>query len=864
MPELWIYEPGVSQPHKYLLSQDTYRLGRSSRCEIVINQERVSQVHLSIIQDAQHPKKAFVIRDEKSTNGVYQGNNRIEQKVLKDGDRFTLGPDDGLSVRIEYHTRISPNPGTPPPLLSTVISQSQTLLNQAVQTLFQGKWSQLILKPNAKVPELWVYEPGVKQPQKYPLLGEFYSLGRSRQCNIVVGREEDPIVSSIHLTLTRDRQRRYPFVMTDKSLNGVYLKKNRVDNLSLRHGDLLTLGPPELTKSVTLKYVDPSPWYVTTWRYGVYGVSGIAGILALWVLWEWTKFDVTPLPQSVTGPVVVYARDGQTPLRPLHNNAHRELKEFRDFSPYLPQAVIASEDSRYYWHLGVDPMGIGRALWTNLRGGGIREGGSTLTQQLARSLFRDYVGTQDSADRKLKEAIVALKLEWFYNKKELLLTYLNRVFLGIDLYGFDDASRFYFNKSAKDLTLSEAATLVGILPAPNSFNPIQNYQLAVEYRDRVIARMLERRMISQEEADRARRSRIEINPKAVEFLRSTIAPYFYDYVFAELQFLLGKQVAREGNFIVETSLNPDVQKLAESSLKSTLSVQGNSLKFTQGALVSLDSTNGDILAMVGGHDYLQSQFNRVTQAQRQPGSTFKVFAYSAALEKGISPEKGYSCQPLNWSGQSFAGCQRSGGSINMFQGLALSENPIALRIAQEVGLGATIDMAKRLGVQSSLQSTPGLILGQSEVNLLEITGAFSVFANQGISNRPHAINRILDSSDCQDIKNLDTCRVIYNYQRDPMANRNVLTPEIADTMTQLLQGVIREGTGKNAILGLGEAGKTGTTNDNVDLWFIGYIPQQEVTTGIWLGNDDNTPTLGSSMQAAQLWADYMSKIKLTK
>ncbi|MEK0196094.1 transglycosylase domain-containing protein, partial [Microcoleus anatoxicus] len=216
---------------------------------------------------------------------------------------------------------------------------------------------------------------------------------------------------------------------------------------------------------------------------------------------------------------------------PPQNNAHLELKKLPDFSPYLAKAVMASEDSRYYWHLGVDPIGVLRALLTNFRGGGIREGGSTLTQQLARSLFRDYVGTQDSAGRKFREAVVALKLESYYSKDELLLTYLNRVFLGIDLYGFEDAARFYFGKSAKDLTLSESATLAGILPAPNSFNPIQNYQLAVQYRDRVIERMRAMGTISQEEADRARRSRIEINPKAREFLQSTIAPYFYSYVF---------------------------------------------------------------------------------------------------------------------------------------------------------------------------------------------------------------------------------------------------------------------------------------------------------------------------------------------
>jgi penicillin-binding protein 1A len=741
--------------------------------------------------------------------------------------------------------------------------QPQTLLGaitQVVKTIHaKVNFAQLALKPNAKVPELWVQNSNAPNADKYPLLGDHYILGRSsKNCDIIV---RNPVVSTVHLSLSRDRSRRTPFVIKDEnSTNGIYLGKRRCDSLSLRHGDVLTLGPPELADGVRIKYIDPPPLYVKIFRYTIYGISGFASLAALWAVFESTKFDVQPLPQTVTGPVIVYARDGQTPLRPPHNTSHGELKDVHEFSPYLAKAVIASEDSRYYWHLGVDPMGILRAVVTNYRGGGIREGASTITQQLARSLFRDYVGTQDSAGRKLKEAIVALKLEWFYSKDELLLTYLNRVFLGIDLYGFEDAARFYFGKSARELSLSESATLVGILPAPNTFNPIQNYELAVEYRDRVIARMREMGMISQAEADKARRSRIEINPKAREFLQSTIAPYFYNYVLSELEFLLGSQLAREGNFIVETGLTPSIQKVAENSLRSAINNSGSSAKFSQGALLTLDSSNGEILAMVGGVDYLKSQFNRATQALRQPGSTFKIFTYTSAMEEGISPTKGYSCAPLSWQGQGYSGCERSGGTIDLYQGIALSENAIALRVAQDIGLDKVVKMARRLGVTSKLNEVPGLVLGQSEVNVLEMTGAFATLANSGIGNRPHAIKRILDSSECQNINDINTCRVIYDYQKDPMANRKVLSPDVTDVMTELLQGVVKYGTGRSASLGLGEAGKTGTTNDNVDLWFIGYIPNQDLVTGVWLGNDDNTPTSGSSAIAAQLWKDYMAKL----
>ncbi|HEY9837849.1 MAG TPA: transglycosylase domain-containing protein, partial [Vampirovibrionales bacterium] len=349
-----------------------------------------------------------------------------------------------------------------------------------------------------------------------------------------------------------------------------------------------------------------------------YTSSGVAGLVAVFLGVEWQKFQVRPFPISMQGPVVVYARDGSTPLRPPFNNSHQELKGLSEFSPYLSNALIASEDSRYYWHFGVDPIGTLRALSVNLRGGSL-EGGSTLTQQLARSLFRDYVGTEDSAIRKIREAIVALKLETFYSKDELLLTYLNRVYLGIDLYGFEDAARFYFAKSAADLTLSEAATLVGILPAPNAFNPVQNYELAVKYRDGVIYRMRRLGMVSQEEADRARRSRIEVNPRAIEVLGSTIAPYFYSHVFAELEQLLGEQLAREGNFIVETSLDPAIQTESEKALQNSVTTAGEQFGFSQGAIVTLDSRTGEILALTGGVDYRESQFNRATQALRQPG-----------------------------------------------------------------------------------------------------------------------------------------------------------------------------------------------------------------------------------------------------
>jgi peptidoglycan glycosyltransferase len=753
------------------------------------------------------------------------------------------------------------SPRQPPQKPQTLLGQ----LTQAVHTIqARVDFSKLALKPNAKVPELWVQDAGADKAEVYPLLGDRYILGRSSKSSDIVIR--NPVVSQIHLSLSRDSTQRTPvFVIKDEnSTNGIYRGKRRVSSLELRHGDILTLGPPELAASVRLQYVDPPAWYVKGATWAVYGVGGVSALLALVIGVEWLKFRVRPLPTATRAPVVVYARDGSTPLRAPRTTSHVDMKRLEDFGPYLPAAVVASEDSRYYWHFGVDPLGILRAVLINSRSGDVQQGASTVTQQVARSLFRDYVGRQDSLGRKLREAIVSLKLETFYSKDEILLTYLNRVFLGGDTSGFEDAARYYFEKSAKELTLSEAATLVGILPAPNAFDFCgdgPNKLEAAEYRNRVLKRMLEAGKIKPEDANRARRSTVQVSPKVCEQQAKTIAPYFYSYVFQELESILGEGAAKEGNFIIETKLDPAIQSQAEAALRNTVKNAGSTFRFSQGAVVTLDSSTGSILAMVGGTDYKKSQFNRAVQAQRQPGSTFKIFAYTAAIGQGIPESKSYSCAPLTWQGFTYKPCRAGAdGSLDIATGLALSENPIALRVAREIGLDKVVSMAQRLGIKSSLDPVPGLVLGQSVVNVLEMTGAFGAIGNRGVSNPPHAISRILDSGDCKDRKDVNTCRVIYSFDQNPAANKRVLSNGVADEMTSLMRGVVTRGTGRSAAIGLGEAGKTGTTNNNVDLWFIGFIPSRRLVTGVWLGNDNNSPTSGSSAQAAQLWGNYMGRI----
>jgi membrane peptidoglycan carboxypeptidase len=742
----------------------------------------------------------------------------------------------------------------------------KTLLAQLTQAIQRTKvnFTQLALKPNARVPKLLVQDADAPDPDTFPLLGDKYVLGRSSQtCDIVVRNE---VVSQVHLSLTRDRKQGVTFLLKDEgSTNGIYRGKKRVDRIILKNGDKFTLGPPELKAAVQITYLDPPPLYLKVLRYGLYGTGSILGLLLLAIGAESTKINVNPLPEA-NGPVMVYSEDLAEPLRPAKVGAHQDLANLSDFSPYLPKALIASEDSRFYWHFGIDPWGVGRAVVVGRQKGKITQGASTLTQQVARSLFRSYVGSNDDLPRKLREAVVALKLEANYSKDKLLLTYLNRVFLGDDAHGFEDAAQNYLGKSARDLTLPEAAMLVGILPGPNIFNPcVEDKQgrkgmKATERRNLVLNRMVETGAITPTEAREARRSTLTYRQEACLPSSNTKAPYLYSYVFNELQEILGSETAKEGNFAIETGLDLKMQAKAETALRQNVASAGGTYRFSQGGIVSLDSKTGIVKAMVGGVDYQKSQFNRAVDAKRQPGSTFKLFAYAAAIEGGTSPGKSYSCDPMSWQGRRFPGCGHGAvGAADMYTGFTLSENVIALRVGRAIGLPKVLATAQKMGIRSHLDEVPAVILGQSVVNMLEMTGAYGTIADRGMWHKPRVIKRVYDTSNCN-LKQISTCRVMYDAANDTQSSRRVLSAGIADTLTTMMRGVVTNGTGKNATIGLGEVGKTGTTDDNVDLWFIGFIPDKKILTGVWLGNDNNSPTTGSSAQAAQLWGNYMGSV----
>lgn len=732
----------------------------------------------------------------------------------------------------------------------------KSVVNLTHIALHRAKEGMLRLKLRTRVPRLEVQTVNQPKPEIYDLVSDTYLLGRSSsKCDIAIAT---PLISQVHAQIRRDRTKRgAKFVISDhNSTNGVFVNQRRVKSAPLRHNTRISLGPPELEDAALLRYIDPPPWYARTLKWTAIAIgTGVAGLATALAIEVSRVPSLRPLPVSQQGPVQVFAGDGTTEIGPGDIQKHTEVPTLKDFGVFVPQAVVASEDSSYYWNIGIDPYGMARALVTNVRSGELREGASTITQQLARNLLgRTYVGLEDSAGRKWREAAAAIRLTLTYSKEEILTIYLNRVYLGNGVYGFQDAALLYFGKPAKDLDLAESATLAGILPAPNRINPFQNKQLALEYRNRVINRMAELGMVKQEEAERARRSILRLNERSRTQLQGTTAPYFYSHVFTEMQEILGEDFTQEGNLIVETSLNLKLQQASDRAIRTAVGAEGRDFGFNQGAILTINPTNGEILAMTGGVDYQASQFNRATQARRQPGSTFKLFAYAAALDQGISTATTYACTPLD----RIAGCRNGGGAMDMVNGFALSENVVAIRVAQAAGYEKVIDMAKKLGLISPLTPSTNLALGGYEVSMPEMAGAYGAIVNGGTYYRPHAILRIRDSRDCQNLQNRQTCRVIYDSKTD-LPKRVAVNSFVSETMITLMRAVVTSGTGSSASIPQGQViGKTGTTDRNRDLWFIGAVPDRQVLAAVWLGNDEGE-TQGSSALAAQVFANYLSR-----
>jgi penicillin-binding protein 1A len=538
--------------------------------------------------------------------------------------------------------------------------------------------------------------------------------------------------------------------------------------------------------------------------------------------------------------ITIKAADGS--ILQQQGEATREQVKLDQTPDILKKAFIASEDSRFNEHEGIDPQGIVRAIVNNLRSQDVVEGGSTITQQLARILF---LKQERTVWRKLKEARLAQKMEKELSKDQILERYLNLVYLGGGAYGVADAAWVYFSKPVNQLTLAEAATIAGLPPAPSLFSPDKNPQAAKKRRNAVLLRMEKEGFITPAQRQAAVQEPLTLKTSLPKRLQVE-SPYFSSYIQKELPKYVSPQVLATGGLTVETTLNPTWQQAAEAAVTKTLENQGRWQNFKQAALVAIDPRNGEIKAMVGGKDFSKYQFNRVTQAQRQPGSTFKGFVYAAAIATGKSPYHSYldapfvvdGYEPKNYS-ESFR------GMMTMRDALTRSVNVVALKVLLDVGFEPTIKLAQDMGIKSKLNPHYSLALGSNEVNLLELTSAYGSFATQGLHTEPHGIRRILNRNG----------EVIWSAKFN---SKRALDADSAAIITWMLRNVVESGTGAAAQLpNRPVAGKTGTSDEARDLWFIGYIPQ--MVTGVWLGNDNNRPTNGSSGSAAYAWHEFMEK-----
>ncbi|HEY2933199.1 MAG TPA: PBP1A family penicillin-binding protein [Acidobacteriota bacterium] len=549
-------------------------------------------------------------------------------------------------------------------------------------------------------------------------------------------------------------------------------------------------------------------------------------------------------------PTLVYDQSGK-PWFDLHDPFGTHLK-LAEMPPYLAQAVIAIEDRRFYSHGAFDIRGMGRALWRNLTSAQVREGASTLSQQLARQVFLTHRRT---VSRKLQEALLAYELENQFDKEEILEGYLNRVFMGGSLYGMPAAARYFFGKDVKQITLSEAATLAAIIQSPNFYNPKINPDAVIRRRNAVLANMLQENFIQPDLYEKALGENVKfVRRRSVE--RTEI--YFKEFLRSELVEVTGEWILDEYGYKIHSSYSPQLQQLAENSANQEIArlESGKQLyKYPekpelQVGMVSIEVETGRMNAMVAGRNYGGSQYNHVTQALRQPGSAFKPIVYTTALLRGYIPPARIETVPVspNDVSESADIAGNEPREITLREGLAKSVNEAAVALIRKIGIAPTMETARRLGIKSDLPPYESLALGAGEVRVLELTQAFSVFAARGNLATPHCVIQVEDSEG----------RTVYQEKQRPMP---VLSPEIAYQITSMLRDVVSRGTAATAAtagMGFPIAGKTGTTNDYKDAWFVGFSPK--LVCGVWVGYDNPKPIMPGGYGgrvALPIWGRYM-------
>ena len=567
-------------------------------------------------------------------------------------------------------------------------------------------------------------------------------------------------------------------------------------------------------------------------------------VLALWALIAAVgtiAFAVSTLPpiQTLEVPkrpptVEIVGTDG----RPLITRGEMSGTDIsiKELPPYLPRAFVAIEDRRFFSHFGIDPIGLIRAAAANVLRRGVSQGGSTITQQLAKNLF---LTQERTLWRKMQEVVLALWLERRFSKTEILELYLNRVYFGSGAYGVEAAAQRYFGKPAREVKVAEAAMLAGVVKSPSRLAPSRNPDGAERRARAVLAAMTELGFVTETMA----KSALAQPAHAIKTAGTGSLNYVADWIMDVLDDLVGRV---EQDLVVETSIDPTLQAAAEKALTDELALKGQKLDVAQGALVAI-TPEGAVRAMVGGRNYAESQFNRAVAAKRQPGSAFKPFVYLTALERGLTPETVREDKPValkGWKPENYS--REYHGPVTLTQALALSLNTVAVRLTLEVGPRAVAKTAYRLGIASKLDANPSLALGTSEVSLIELTCAYAPFANGGNATMPYVVARVRTRAG----------KILFTHA--PQKLGRIIEPRHIAMMNAMMRETLVSGTAQRAQLpGWAAAGKTGTSQDFRDAWFVGYTGH--LVTGVWLGNDDSSPTKKATGGAlpVDIWSRFM-------
>ena len=571
-------------------------------------------------------------------------------------------------------------------------------------------------------------------------------------------------------------------------------------------------------------------WFKTLFRWGLY--AAVAGLIALVVA---VGVASTQLPsygelvqRNDLGQMIrVHSADGK--LLVSLGPSFGKWIPYDDIPPAMRSAMIAVEDKRFRSHLGVDPIGIARSIKVRLATGHFRQGGSTITQQLARNIF---LTNSRTFGRKVKEAILALALERKFTKNQILELYLNRVYFGGGAYGIDAASRRFFGHDATSLGLGEATIIAGLVKAPSNYSPTADVEAARGRAEVVLQTMVENGFISSAAAANVDAAKIVVQPTE----KQNSVRYFTDWALPQLDTLIDET---SDPIDVWTTIDTRMQGAADRAINT------NTPAKAQGALVALDR-DGAVRAMIGGRDYVSSLYNRATQAQRQPGSAFKLFVYLSALESGMKPTTTLVDEPVTIQGWTPRNSTRTHlGAVTLREAFARSINTISAKIGAQLGFSTIADMAHRFGITGNISTYPSMVLGTSDVRLLDMTRAYAAVANRGVGVMPYGITRVATTDG----------RVLYRHER--LEDRVLVAPWVAAEMTDLLQTAVLSGTGRAAQIGRPVAGKTGTTSSNKDGWFIGF--SSGLTTGVWMGRDDARAIAGlqGGTAPARAFHDFM-------